>query len=237
MGEIIYNGRSSREFGLEVETFPSYSTPKRSGEKVHIPGRNGDLVIDGGSWENGTRNYVVAIGSYERDYYEMGNKLSEWLNSSTTYARLEDSYEPEVYRLAIYLNEVSFTNIYNHGGEAELAFDCKPQRFLKVGEMPIVLEKTTKIQNPTNFSSLPLIKVYGNGSGTIAIDGIQVSITEIGGSIAIDSDLQDAYAGSVNKNSMVRVPNGFPIFPKGTSTFTIGGGITKVEVIPRWFTL
>ena len=63
MGEIIYNGRSSREFGLEVETFPEYQTPKRSYETVHVPGRNGDLLLDGGSWENGVRSYIVAIGS------------------------------------------------------------------------------------------------------------------------------------------------------------------------------
>ena len=238
MGEIIYNGRSSRDFGIEVETFPSYTTPKRNMEKIHIPGRNGDLSIDGGSWENGTRSYIVAIGSYERDYYEMGNKLSEWLNSSTTYARLEDSYEPDVYRLAIYANEMSFSNIYNHGGEAELAFDCKPQRFLKVGERPISFTKSSNnIQNPTGFAALPLFTVYGTGSGELVVGTCRVTISDIGGHITIDSDLQDAYHDLTNRNSMIKVPNGFPVFGPGITTIGFSGGVTNVEVIPRWFTL
>lgn len=237
MGEIIYNGRSSREFGMEVETFPSYTTPKRSGEKIHIPGRNGDLYIDGGSWENGTRSYIVSIGSLERDYYEMGNKLSEWLNSSTTYARLEDSYEPEVFRLAIYSNEMEYTNIYNHGGESEISFDCKPQRFLKVGEHTITITKATEIQNPTSFASLPLINVYGTGTGELVIDTCRVTISNIGGTITIDSDLQDAYYQNQNKNSLITVPTGFPVLNAGVSKISFSGGINKVEVIPRWYTL
>ena len=238
MGEIIYNGRSSREFGLEVETFPDYQVPKRSYETVHVPGRNGDLLLDGGSWENGVRSYVVAIGSYEREYFEMANKVAEWLNSTTSYARLEDSYEPEYYRLAIYINEFSLSNLYNHGGDATIEFNCKPQRFLKVGDEPIVISKSdTKIQNPTSFSSLPLIRLYGTGTGNLVVGTHRVTLSEVSDGLTIDSELQDAYNGTANKNSVISLENGFPELGPGLTAIGYSGGITRVEVIPKWFTL
>lgn len=237
MGEIIYNGRSSREIGLEVETFPIYQTPKRSYEKIHIPGRNGDLLIDNGSWENTERTYQIAIGSYQRMYYEMMNAVSEWLHSAISYARLEDSYEPEYYRLAVYLEEVSMSNLFNRAGRATISFDCKPQRFLKIGDRVITLTTSTKIQNPTGFVSLPIITVYGSGSGTLVVGDYTVQISNIGNQIVIDSEIQDAYWNQTNKNSVISVPNGFPQLDVGLTSIGFSGGINRVEVIPKWFTL
>lgn len=238
MGEIIYNGRSSREIGLEVETYPSYQAPRRIYEKVHIPGRNGDLIIDDGSWENAIRSYPVNIGSKTRYYYEMMAKISDWLHTTTTYVRLEDSYEPEYYRLAVYLNEVAITNLFNQGGQGTLEFDCKPQRFLKIGDERIVITQSPKLLlNPTMFISLPIIHVYGSGAGRLMVGDKVVSISEIGTEIVLNSEIQDAYLGATNKNAMITIPNGFPELGVGTTAISFSGGISKVEVIPKWFTL
>lgn len=237
MGEIIYNGRSSKDIGLEVETFPSYQTPKRSYDKIHVPGRNGDLLIDKGCWENTVRSYQVSIGSYRRRYDEMMNAISEWLHSSISYVRLEDSYEPDYYRLAVYLEEISMSNLFNHGGKGTIDFDCKPQRFLKSGDVPFTLTKSAVIQNPTGFPSLPIINVYGTGSGTLIVGDYTVQISNIGNQITIDSEIQDAYLNTTNKNSMISIPKGFPRFGVGQTAISFSGGVNKVEVIPKWFTL
>lgn len=238
MGELIYNGVSSKSIGVEVETFPEYHAPKRTYSKVHIPGRNGDLIVDGGCWENVTRSYLLAVGSYDIPYHEFANKVSNWLHSTNTYARLEDSYEPDYYRMAVYLEEATMTNIYNHGSEITIDFDCKPQRFLKIGDEPMVITSTpAKITNPTSYSSLPMIHVYGTGEGTLVVGDCTITITNIGNDIILDSDIQDAYYGLTNKNSVIKVPNGFPTLDPGTIDLGFSGGITKVEVTPRWFTL
>lgn len=241
MGEIIYNGKSSREFGLEVETFPEYQSPKRSYEKVHVPGRNGDLIIDTGCWENAVRTYEVSIGSFTRDYFEMANKTLEWLRSATTYARLEDSYEPDYYRLGVFLEEFLLSNLFNQGGQASISFDCKPQRYLKLGDDPITIDQTSKsltLINPTAFEALPILHVYGTGNGVVNVGGdYSITITDIGTQITIDSEIQDAYYGTVNKNKNIIIPNGFPKLAVGSTSIGYSGGITKVEVIPKWFTL
>ena len=237
MGYIIYNGKSSKEVGLEVETFPAYTSPKRSYEKVTVPGRSGDLIIDNGSWENVVRTYSVSVGSRHRDYTEMVNKISEWLHSSFNYCRLEDSYEPEYYRLAAFLDEIEFSNIYNQGAQAELSFDCKPQRFLKVGDDPIVITSKTLIYNPTSFESSPIITVYGKGAGSVTVGQTTVMISDIKTTLILDCEIDDAYYNTENRNSTISVEHGFPKISPGGVEIGFSGGVTKVEVIPKWFTI
>lgn len=237
MGEIIFNGRSSRDVGLEVETFPAYQSPKRTYEKIHVPGRNGDLIIDSGCWENTVREYTISAGSLEEDYTVMMNRILEWLRSTTTYARLEDTYEPDYYRMAVFLEEFAITNLYNQGGKATISFDCKPQRFLKIGDKSVTITKQTTFHNPTGFSSLPILHVYGTGKGALQVGTYSIDITDIGSHIIIDSELQDAYYGTVNKNSVLKIPNGFPKLEVGSTTIGFSGGVQKVEVIPKWYTL
>lgn len=237
MGVVIFNGISSQDYGIQVEHPPGYQTPARDYEVIHIPGRNGDLVIDNGSYQNVTRSYQIAVGSLEKDFTGMANVIAEWLHSASGYARLEDSYEPEYYRMAMYQDEAEIENIMQHAGRASIDFNCKPQRFLKSGEETLRFSKNTTLRNPTGFSALPRITVYGSGSGVLGIGSYTVSISNINGSIVLDSEIQDAYMGNVNRNSDVILSNGFPEFALGENEITLSGGITYVEVVPRWWTL
>lgn len=237
MGIIMFNGISSEDYGIQVEHPPEYHIPGRDYEVVHIPGRNGDLIIDNNSYQNITRAYDIAIGDTNKDFTTMANTISEWLNSASGYARLEDSYETEYYRMAIYQDEVSIENIMQHAGRTTIEFNCKPQRFLKSGEDKLTLTKATVLRNPTGFSSFPEISVYGSGSGVLGIDDYTISISNINGKIIIDSDIQDIYNGSVNRNGDVTLSNGFPMLIPGECNFHWSGGISYVEVVPRWWTL
>lgn len=237
MGIVIFNHVSSKDYGIQVEHPPEYQTPARDYELIHIPGRNGDLVIDNGSYQNVNRSYQIAIGDERRDFTDMANIIAEWLHSASGYARLEDSYEPEYYRMAMFQSELSIENIMQHAGRVTVEFNCKPQRFLKSGEEILQLPLDAVLRNPTGFHSLPSITVYGSGQGELAVNGQSIAITNINGFIVLDSDIQDAYKGSVNRNSDIILYNGFPRFIPGENNITWRGGIKNVEVIPRWWTL
>lgn len=243
MGVVIFNGRSSADYGIQVEHPPEYQTPAKDYEIIHIPGRNGDLVIDNGSYQNVSRQYQIAIGDEKENFTDMANRISEWLNSASGYARLEDSYEPEYYRMAMFQDEVSIENILQHAGRATIEFNCKPQRFLKSGEEVIsISKKHTILRNPTGFSSLPRIKVWGMGPGYLKIGMRSVSISQIRYSIILDSELQEVYRdkdgeGDVNRNSDVTLSNGFLEFKPGDNEILYNGGVSDLEVIPRWWTL
>ncbi|CCZ04614.1 putative uncharacterized protein [Eubacterium sp. CAG:603] len=237
MGIIIFNGVSSKEFDIQVEHPPGYEYPQKDYDVTHIPGRNGDVYVDKGSYQNVTRSYDIAIGSEKRNFAEMANCISEWLNSASGYARLEDNYEAEYYRLATYASGGTITNILEHAGRVTVSFNCKPQRFLKSGDNRILITKTCKLRNPTNFKSLPIIKVYGSDEGILRIGDYVITLSKIDSYVVVDSELQDIYKDAINCNSTATLSNGFPKLIKGENEVSFSGGITKVEVIPKWWTL
>lgn len=242
MGTIYWNGRSSSEIPIVVERQPDYVVAERDYEVLHVVGRSGDLLIDNGSYKNVPRPYDIAFGSHEKVHSEMASAVSEWLHSASGYARLEDSYEREYYRMAYYQEEVELENILNHLGRATITFNCMPQRFLKSGEDPIIFtQKSLQINNPTRFAAKPLINISGPDSVTITVNGVKIFVQSIGGLITLDCDLQEAYSGTISKNGVISWPNSeehtFPTLKPGLNDISIVGTITKIEVIPRWWTL
>ena len=56
--------------------------------------------------------------------------------------------------------------------------------------------------------------------------------------IDVDSEIQDCYYGNVNANSNVILQNNdFPTIEPGVNGIELGAGVSKVELIPRWFRL
>ena len=252
MGVITFNGVSSSEFHIQVEHLPGYDSPKKDYEIVHVPGRNGDIVIDSGTYQNVQRKYEIAVTTeVKKPFYIMANDVVNWLRSSSGYARLEDSYEPEFYRKAFYEDEISVTNILGEAGRAEITFNCKPQRYLKSGEDIIEIDGSlalVNIDNPTQFDALPFIVIYidtesNSAYGQIRINNNFIKVSnELGtgiSSVTIDSELQDAYSGNINLNNKVSLQKGFPILLPGSNSIYLDEDhpVSKVEVIPRWWTL
>lgn len=237
MGFIIFNGVSSKDYHIQVEHPPGYDTPERDYEVVHVPGRNGDVVIDKGSYQNVNRSYEIAIGSEERFFPEMANDISEWLHSASGYARLEDSYEPEYYRMAMYKEETEIENILFHAGRVTVKFNCKPQRYLKTGDRKIKITGKKTLKNPTRHPATPIITIYGTGEGLLNVGGYVVKVTDIKDQIIVNSEIMDCYNGTTNRNGDVVLGQGYPKLLKGQSEISFSGGITSVEVIPKWWTL
>lgn len=246
MGVIIFNNQSSADFGLEVATFPSYEIPERDYDIIHVPGRNGDVIIDNGTFKNVSRSYTVSVATGNNSFPETVNPIVEWLHSSSGYARLEDSYEPDYYRMALYKDSNTIYNLYNDAAQANISFECKPQRFLKSGTDTVqsFMASGSTITNPTAFTSYPIITLSiatrSTGSLTIGSQTFSIKAQSSGTlfDITIDSELQDVYSGTLNKNSMITLSNGeFPKLKPGSSTITFSGCIAKVEVIPKWWTI
>ena len=243
MGTVVFNGKSSRDFGLEVETFPTYEIPERNYELVEVLGRNGSIAFDHNSYKNTPRSYKVSLATYdEASYSIVMNQISEWLRSSSGYARLEDTYDEDFYRLALYKDRTSIENLFNEAGRATLNFECKPQRFYKSGEFPIEFTSSGKIQNETKFAAKPRIQVtlsqaQTHSTVTIGQYGFTI-LANSGTSITIDSELQDAFDGVTNKNNSVSfVDREFPLLLPGLSNISFNGSITKLEITPRWYTI
>ena len=62
MGTMIFNGFSTVDAGVVIQTPPVYEFPSRRSEVIQIQGKNGDIVIDKNSFNNVNREYNLEIG-------------------------------------------------------------------------------------------------------------------------------------------------------------------------------
>lgn len=233
---FTFNAENSDKYSVLVENYPKWSIPNRIYNEVTVPGRSGTLKFDTGAFANVPQPYDVAIIAKDGDFETKVHEFISWLNSASGYLRLEDTHSPDTYRMGCFTgNSAEIENIFNELGRATINFDCKPFRWLKSGETAVTISATnTQITNPTKFASKPLIKVIGSAAGTITIGNVQMSIKTLADYIYIDCEEQNIYRQtSENMNSCVALGE-FCTIPSGASSVYFDGGITSLEITPRW---
>ena len=159
-GTIIYNGKSSANLGVIVNKLPVIRKPKRKGSTTSIPGRSGDLAREENGYENYVQPYEISITDTQRGISAISGDLAAWLMTARGYIRLEDSFDPDVYRMARFEGPFDIEPIMEQDGKAVIEFDCCPQRYLKSGEKEIEITSSGVILfNPTAQEAYPLIKL------------------------------------------------------------------------------
>lgn len=226
------DGKKSKDYGLYISGCGTFNSPERDYEIVSIPGRNGDLILDNGRYKNVTLEYPAFI---RQRFSGSAQAVRSWLLGTTGYRRLEDSYHKEEFRRAIYSGNIQFDmRALNTSGETTLSFYCQPQRWLKSGEDKITITERTVLENETNFEAKPLLRVYIEDSGILTVGERVVQIAGVNGCIDIDSELENVYYGTQNLNKKIILQSEFPTLKKATE-ISFSGGITKVEIKPRWW--
>lgn len=176
-GSLIFGGVDSSEYGIYLSGEGVYNAPERAVNVVDVPGRNGSVIIDQGHWNNIEVTYKAGV--FGADQAGFSEKLSAFRNailSQTGYQRLSDTYHPEEFRMGAYVSGLDVTPAsYNRHGEFELVFNCKPQRWLVDGDLPIPIDSGDVLQNPELYPSNPLISLEGYGN--ISFNGYTVNLT------------------------------------------------------------
>lgn len=246
MGNFYFNGVSAADLGLVVERFPNQNAPKRKITSVAIPGRNGELHFDDGCFDNYAQRYQCWFK--RAPVANAAHIIKQWLLSAPAGARLEDTYDDAVYRLATFRGPMDIENVLNRFGRCVIEFDCAPQSFLKTGEIPVSfagMNQTVELHNPTAFAAKPVITVHNaamaEATCLLSVNGVAVHIHSLTDQITLDCELMDAYrqvgdGAPESWNNKIYAPV-FPVLAPGINRITWDGGIGAVEIIPRWWTL
>ena len=230
---FLFNGRSSEDFGICISGGQTFNAPERDVESIEIPGRSGNLTVSRNRFKNIMVSYPAFI---YRNFSANAASARAWLLGTDGYCRLEDTYHPDQFRTARFSGPLDFEmRFLNYTGETTLTFDCQPQRWMKSGEQTISCTNNSALFNAW-FPSLPLIKVSGSGTGYLHIGSYTVQILSLDGYVMLDSDTQNAYKDTLNKNSTISAPE-FPVLQPGNNTVSWSGGIQAVEITPRWWTI
>lgn len=236
---IKFNNVSSGTLGVYVEQYPDRPIPQRKHEVFSVPGRSGDIIVMEDAWENVEQSYDIYLSAEAAGLPIVANAVVAWLMGASGYARLEDDYNGEIFRLAAFTGPVDLANILNAFGRATIKFNCQPQRFLKSGETAVNFTQAGTLSNPTGFKAKPLVTVSGSGSGTITLNGSTLTISTITDGMILDCAEHEAYSisGGIVTNLNSKVSGDWPVFGSGSNAVAFTGGVTGLSIIPRWYEL
>ena len=263
---FTYDGINSLDKGVYITGEAVYNAPERDIEMVAIPGRNGDLAIDQGRYNNIEVSYPAGMYGPDRpDFAERVREFRNLLTSRYTYLRLTDEYNPDEFRLALYKSglEVGFA-AYHQAGEFTITFECKPQRFLTSGEEPVDvyrhevltdhnLEPITthtgaeidlnsmsgEVVNPTPYECKPLI--IAPRTGNVNIGNIDIEIAgDVTSDVYIDCDSMEIY--TMQGDAMISAADLVTFTPNRFPVMPPGenvfsSSIPDIQIIPRWWIL
>ena len=130
-------------------------------------------------------------------------------------------------------------------GEVDIKLNCKPQLFLKSGEVEQKIVNNGVIYNPTPYTASPVIRFSFTSSGdggSITINGRTISASDLdnNGDFIIDCERQDIYlaATKANRNNYFTLSDGefFELKP-GRNTVYFTGISSHVFITPNWWTV
>lgn len=242
--EFIYNGMNSRDYGLVTSGEDTWKRPQPDITRIPVPGRNGDLIQLGNRYQNVDITYHCGIIQNLRTNFDAFNAS---LLCNPGYHRLEDSYHPEYFRMAVFESALD-PDVKEKGvvGEVDIKFNCKPQFFLKSGEIEQAIPDEGYIYNPTPYKSKPIIRIQfpnSHDGGSVTINGVTISVQEPGVShnFIIDCEKEDIYVleTKVNKNNDFVLSSGefFELNPGRNQIFCTGLYRDVVNITPNWWTV
>jgi phage-related protein len=235
LNETFYlDGIDARSVGIQLQAPIEFSEAVPVVEAQTIPGRNGDLIWETGSYEN--RSGSASCFCLQKDVEKAVSSAGRFLMGKKGYRRLETSDDPDHYWMARVENSPQIAMRLRTLAPFEIGFDCKPQRFVKAGENAIVFTSAGSLFNQYGQIALPFITLYGQGAGQLTIGDYVVDVKALDGTLHLDSDTQNAYNNNGNQNLNINAPV-FPVLDDGEIPISFGGGIRKVEITPRWWEL
>ena len=178
---LTFGGINSKDYGVYIEGESAFNAPQRDVELIEIPGRNGAYVHDMGRYSNIEVSYPAGLfGHSESEFAEKISNFRNAICSKKGYQKLTDDYNPNEYRMGVYSSGLDVKPAILRAGEFDLKFNCKPQRFLTSGDVPVSLDSGDTLTNPTLFESKPLIECKGYGDIGIGDKTISITLEPLG---------------------------------------------------------
>lgn len=222
---MTIDGESSRTYGVHITGQAVYNAPQREVEMISVPGRNGQLALDKGRFENIEVTYPAGIyADTEEEFAEAVSDFRNFLCSRDGYVRIEDEYNPNEYRMGIYKSGLEVETAGHKAGEFEIIFDCKPQRWLKSGEEAVTIGEWGETETATGS----IVSIENDG--TLGLKSVKVALDPIqGGSGTPSPDNVRPISGRTEVVTQRTGKNLCGISSSASATYT-SNGITWTKV-------
>ena len=224
-----WNGTRCTAYGIHVTEPPPPTIPAERAKFTSVPGRPGSLTTLEGS--DVYDDVILSAECFLADPARIP-EIATWLRGSgtVTFANRQGGFY-----YARIVNQIPFEKILrgNPHRSFTVNFRCSPPFWYASGVQPITLtQSTSAVVNPGSVYSEPVITVHGSGDITLMVNQTIVELTDIDGSIVLDSALQEAYTGNTLLNE--HMSGDFPVLTPGQNVVSWSGETTRIIIEPNW---
>lgn len=232
---VELNGVSSDTItGLIIQELPPITKPKIRTMVEEIDGRNGDIVTTLGYSAYDKEMTIGLYGDFDID------NVIKFFNSS---GKVIFSNEPDKYYNYQILEQIDYERLIRFR-TATVKFHIQPFKYSSI-QTPktyaITTQTSVSVINTGNYFSRPIITITGTGTVNLSLNNVQLFVVELGETsttIAIDTNLLEAYNPSTNALMNRSVTGDYDNFKLNTGTNTISwsGTITSIAFsnYSRW---
>ena len=225
---FIWNGTDCRQYGIHVSEQPPITIPAERSTQTNVPGRPGSLTILEG--EDVYDDLLLTATCFISGPAQIP-AIAAWLKGSGTVAfanRTGGYYKAQI------ANQIPFEKVLRGNPHCSFAvnFRCFPFWYLENVADITLTASTSVITNPGSVYSEPVLTVYGSGDITLMVGTTIVELTDVSGSIVIDTVLQEAYLDNTMMND--HMSGGFPVLKPGMNAVSWTGTVERVVIKPNW---
>jgi len=225
-----WNSVRCTDYGIRVTELPPITLPSERVSFVDVPGCSGSLTKTEGDnvYEDLLLTATCIIQNTERL-----EEIAAYLKGS---GRVSFANREEGFYHARIVNQIPFDVILRGNPHRRFAvnFRCKP--FFYLDDSPTYsLTCSTFLTNPGAMHSEPVITVYGSGDITLMVGMSIIELSEVSGSITLDTPLMEAYSNGISANR--QMSGDFPTLRTGATAISWTGNVSRVTVQPNWRTL
>lgn len=233
MNYIILNGKKSNLLnGLIISNLPPISKPKIRYTAEEIDGVDGDIISK------------LGYGAYDKTF-DIGLSYNYNIDDVIEYFNSEGqvifSNEPDKYYNYTILNQIDFEKLIRFK-TAKVTLHVQPFKYSTVESTKTYnfseSNQSLIVRNNGNIYSKPIITLFGSGTINLSLNGREVLIIVLNGSIVLNMQTQNAYNPEtfdfLNRSISGDLKNLY--LSVGANTISWTGNITKVEInyCSRW---
>ena len=229
---FTFKGIDSEEYGVIVETPPDIPVGVLRSQTQKIGGRSKLLhFIEGeGAIEPVTLTLECALLRPDDDAV---NQVAAWLTGGGDLVIPGD--EDHSYRAWV-KSQIDLKNILRARSDRRFTvqFECEGLKYRYPPAAAIRLTAPRRVNNPGTAAAEPLITLYGSGNVSLLVGESTLMIDGVTDYVMIDCAAQLVYREEQNLGASVTRVGDWPVIPVGGCLINWTGGVTRVEILPRW---
>lgn len=224
--------------GIDVLEICSTVISERRDHAEAVAGRSGLVHSQDGAVEEVEETITIQLPYDQGRTVSPVNQIRAWLKG---YGRLDLSTIPGRYMMAYITDMISLDPIVQGFNDLKgrVIFRCMPYLYHTTSN-DISLTSPNVITNPGTCESQPIITVTGTGDVDLMIGNQIILLTDLDGSIIINSVIEEAYTESngIRTNMNNHMAGDFPLIQPGTVAVSWDPGesssVSGIVIRPNW---